>query len=245
DYVIGVWVGNADGEGRPGLIGVRAAAPVLFEIAALLPAGGVFSEPVEEMREAVVCRKSGCRAGEYCEEKDTVRICAAGQRTEICPYHQYVYLDSTEKWRVTSECEPVRNMKKKSWFVLPPVQEWYYVRSHTDYRKLPPYRPGCHPLGEVVMEMIYPQRGTRVFIPIDFGGKTGRVVFEAVHRHPGAEVYWHIDDRYIGSTRHIHQMELFLPEGLHRLTLMDGEGNILQQAFRVVGKEADAFTIKT
>ena len=34
DYVIGVWVGNADGEGRPGLIGVRAAAPVLFEVAA-------------------------------------------------------------------------------------------------------------------------------------------------------------------------------------------------------------------
>lgn len=245
EYVIGVWVGNADGEGRPGLIGVRAAAPVLFEIAALLPCSETFYEPVEEMREAVVCRKSGYRAGDCCEDTDTVRVCAAGQRTGICPYHRYVHLDSTEKWRVTSECEPVRNMRKKSWFVLPPVQEWYYVRSHTDYRKLPPYRPGCHPSGEVVMEMIYPQRGTQVFIPMDFGGRTGRVVFEAVHRHPGAEVYWHIDDRYIGSTRHIHQMELFLPEGLHCLTLMDGEGNILQQTFRVVGKEADASTIKT
>ena len=35
EYVIGVWVGNADGEGRPGLIGVRAAAPILFEVASL------------------------------------------------------------------------------------------------------------------------------------------------------------------------------------------------------------------
>ena len=236
DYVIGVWVGNADGEGRPGLVGVRAAAPVLFEIAALLPGSGVFSEPVEEMCEELVCRKSGFRAGEYCEVKDTVRICSAGQRTRICPYHRYIHLDPTEKWRVTSECEPVRNMKKKSWFVLPPVQEWYYVRSHTDYLKLPPYRPGCHQQGEVVMEMIYPQRGTRVFIPLDFGGKDGRVVFEAVHRDLDAEVYWHIDDRYIGATKHIHQMELLLPEGLHRLTLMDDEGNILQQDFRVVGK---------
>jgi len=237
DYVIGVWVGNADGEGRPGLIGVRAAAPVLFEVAALLPSVCRFYEPTEEMREAVVCRKSGFRAGAFCEVVDTVRICPAGQRTPVCPYHQYIHVDSTERWRVSSECVPVRKMRKKNWFVLPPVQEWYYSRSHADYRKLPPYRPGCHPQGEEVMEMIYPQRGTRVFIPRDFGGKPGRVVFEAVHRSAQAEVYWHIDDQYLGSTRHIHQMELFLPEGLHRLTLMDKEGNILQQAFRVVGKD--------
>ena len=31
-YVIGVWTGNADGEGRPGLTGTSAAAPVLFDI---------------------------------------------------------------------------------------------------------------------------------------------------------------------------------------------------------------------
>ncbi|HRI61741.1 MAG TPA: transglycosylase domain-containing protein, partial [Saprospiraceae bacterium] len=31
-YAVGIWVGNADGEGRPGLIGVEMAAPVLFEI---------------------------------------------------------------------------------------------------------------------------------------------------------------------------------------------------------------------
>ena len=36
EYVIGVWVGNADGEGRPGLVGTRAAAPILFEVASLL-----------------------------------------------------------------------------------------------------------------------------------------------------------------------------------------------------------------
>ena len=33
DYVVGVWVGNADGEGRPGLVGtVQAAAPILFDV---------------------------------------------------------------------------------------------------------------------------------------------------------------------------------------------------------------------
>jgi penicillin-binding protein 1C len=32
EYVIGVWTGNADGEGRPGLTGISAAAPILFDL---------------------------------------------------------------------------------------------------------------------------------------------------------------------------------------------------------------------
>ena len=31
-YAVGVWVGNADGEGRPGLTGVGAAAPLMFDV---------------------------------------------------------------------------------------------------------------------------------------------------------------------------------------------------------------------
>jgi membrane carboxypeptidase/penicillin-binding protein PbpC len=32
DYVVAVWVGNASGEGRPGLTGTEAAAPLMFDI---------------------------------------------------------------------------------------------------------------------------------------------------------------------------------------------------------------------
>ncbi|MEG2556071.1 MAG: transglycosylase domain-containing protein [Odoribacter sp.] len=237
EYVIGVWVGNADGEGRPGLIGVRTAAPILFEVAGLLPVNTSFYEPAEEMQEVVVCRKSGYRASSLCDETDTVRVCVAAMKTDVCPFHRLINLDEGGTWRVTSDCEPVHRIKVKSWFVLPPVQEWYYCRTHTDYRKLPPYRSDCHPLEEEVMEMIYPQRGTRVFIPRDFGGKPGRAIFEAVHRSPTAEIYWHVDHQYLGTTRSMHQMEIYLKEGRHLLTLMDGEGNTLQQSFSVVGKD--------
>ena len=123
EHVIGVWVGNADGEGRPGLVGVRAAAPVLFEVAGLLPVNRHFYEPAEEMKEVVVCHRSGYRASAYCEETDTIRVCAAGSRTQVCPYHRLVNLDATGKWQVTSDCEPVHRIRIQPWFVLPPVQE--------------------------------------------------------------------------------------------------------------------------
>lgn len=236
DWVIGVWVGNADGEGRPGLVGVRAAAPVLFEVAGLLPVSTRLFMPVDEMKEVVVCRKSGYRASDICGEKDTIRVCDAGVRTGLCPYHRWIHLDKSGKWQVDSECEKVYNMQTVPWFVLTPVQEWYYIRTHSDYRKLPPWRSDCKTPSGDAMEMIYPQKGTRVFIPRDFGGKKGTVVFELAHRNPLAEVYWHIDDRYIGSTRHIHQMKFDTSEGLHTLTLIDSDGNTLQQRFRVVGK---------
>ncbi|MDE6877732.1 MAG: penicillin-binding protein 1C, partial [Odoribacter sp.] len=123
DWVVGVWAGNADGEGRPGLVGVRAAAPVLFEVAGLLPVTGRFYEPADELTEAVVCRKSGYRASSLCETTDTIQICRNGKRTELCPFHRLIHLDSTEKWRVNSICETPYKMHPRSWFVLPPVQE--------------------------------------------------------------------------------------------------------------------------
>lgn len=240
EYVIGVWIGNADGEGRPGLIGTRAAAPVLFEVASLLHTSQRFYEPDEELLPVKVCRRSGYRAAEYCEEVDTVRVCEAGLRTPNCPYHRLVNLDITGRWRVNSDCEAVYNMHVTPWFVLPPVQEWYYCRTHTDYRKLPPFREDCSSPAGDMMEMIYPQRGTRMFIPRDFGGKPEKIILEAAHRIPSAVVYWDIDGVYIGHTQGVHQMEANLPEGRHVLVLTDGDGNVLRQTFRIVGKNPDA-----
>lgn len=236
DYVIGVWVGNADGEGRPGLVGVRAAAPVLFEVAAQLRSDHRFYEPAEEMEQVVVCHQSGYRASMYCEETDTIKVCRAGLRTGLCPFHHLINLDASGEWQVNSDCEPVSRIQVKSWFILPPVQEWYYCRTHTGYRRLPPFRPDCRGKNADWMDMIYPRQGTRVFIPRDFDQKPQKVILEAVHRLSGANIYWHVDDQYLGITHGIHQMEVFLNEGRHRLTLVDEEGNQLQQVFRVVGK---------
>ena len=239
EYVIGVWVGNADGEGRPGLIGVRAAAPILFEVASLVRTDARFYMPKEELSAIAVCRKSGYRASSICPETDTVYVARAGEKTEVCPYHRLVNLDRTGKYRVDSECESVSRMKIEPWFVLSPVQEWYYARTHSDYKKLPPYRADCQRGQDDVMEMIYPQRGLRVFIPKDLGGVVRGVVFEMAHREPSTLVYWHIDDQFLGITRYHHQLEVNVAPGRHTLYLVDAKGNSLRQSFVVVDGEKD------
>ncbi|GHV65437.1 penicillin-binding protein 1C [Bacteroidia bacterium] len=250
EWVVGVWVGNADGEGRPGLTGIRTAAPILFEVVGTLPFTSEYPveardsaslpiamfEPIDEMVNTTVCRHSGCRASAICPETDAVWVCERGSRTEICPYHQLLHLDKSGKWRVSSECESVYNMQIQPWFVLPPVQEWYYSRVNPTYRRLPPFRADCTAGADSrvsPMEMIYPRRGTKVFIPRDFGGEKGRVVFDLAHHAPQTEVFWHIDENYMGMTKDVHQLAFDIPRGWHELHIFDSDGNTLRQRFRV------------
>ncbi|MCU0351701.1 MAG: penicillin-binding protein 1C, partial [Flavobacterium sp.] len=66
DYVVGVWVGNATGEGRPMLSGVEAAAPILFDVFQLFPKAKWFATPYNDMEEVEVCEKSGFLAKDNC-----------------------------------------------------------------------------------------------------------------------------------------------------------------------------------
>ncbi|MBS1523014.1 MAG: penicillin-binding protein 1C [Bacteroidetes bacterium] len=237
-YVVGVWVGNTDGEGRPDLTGINTAAPILFEIFRLLPvARDWFDMPVGEMVKIKVCHKSGYRAGEYCEDTDEMWVPKSGLKAPVCPWHQLVHLDETGKWQVTGDCASPENMINKSWFVLPPSMEYYYKTKNYQYHVLPPFRSDCA-LAERVnpMELIYPKDGAKVYVPLEADGNRGRMICNAAHRQAGVKIFWHLDDKYVGETTDFHQIALNPPAGKHKLTLVDGNGNNLQINFEVLAK---------
>lgn len=95
-YAVGVWVGNATGEGKPGLVGAQTAGPVLFDIFNYLPSSPWFERPTGIFVDAEICRQSGHLKGRFCEETDTVLILPVGLRTEACPYHHLVTLSADE-----------------------------------------------------------------------------------------------------------------------------------------------------
>ncbi|HWB62942.1 MAG TPA: penicillin-binding protein 1C, partial [Chitinophagales bacterium] len=193
-YVVIVWVGNATGEGRPGLVGVATAAPIMFDIFKLLKSSPWFAQPYSEMKQIDVCAKSGYRALGICESTQSIWVPFTGLKTPPCPYHQIIHLDPTGQWRVNSDCAPPSQMQHVSWFVLPPAEEWYYKSKKPGYRVLPPFKPGCTDLNkQSVMEFIYPKKSTQLYIPVELDGKTGKAVFEVAHRSPDAILYWSLD----------------------------------------------------
>jgi penicillin-binding protein 1C len=238
-YIVAVWVGNASGEGRPGLTGIGTAAPILFDIFKTLPSTPWFKTPYNEMLPVAVCRQSGYRASSICEPVDTIWVPKKGLRTPACPFHQIVHLDKTETWQVTSNCVSPSEMVHRSWFVLPPVQEWYFRNKNPFYKILPPFRPGCGPPETHSMELIYPHPNSRLYVPVDLDGKPGSTVFKVAHRTPQHRVYWHLDDHFIGTTVQYHQMALSPDRGFHRLTLVDENGESISIMFEIMTKEGE------
>lgn len=237
DHVVAVWVGNASGEGRPGIVGVEAAAPLLFDVFNSLPKTGWFEKPHDDFEQVAVCHHSGYKAGMYCEHMDTLEVPASCIKTLPCPYHRLIHVDQSG-FRVHSQCEAVANITALPWFVLPPAMEWYYKSKNPNYKKLPPLREGCQTGSntEMPMAIIYPKTPSKIIVPIQFDGTLSKVVFEITHRKSAAQVYWHLDENYIGETKDIHKMELQPSPGKHQLTLVDEEGNSLSQSFEVLGK---------
>lgn len=236
-YVVGVWVGNADGEGRPGLVGIQTAAPVLFDIFSLLKPGKWFSQPYDDMERVKICRQSGCRASDICEPFDSVWIQKNGLRTEPCKYHRLIHLDASGSYRVHSNCEDVNKMKHVSWFVLPPAIEWYYKSKNTNYKELPPLRSDCETNGLSGMEIIYPKQFSKIYVPVEIDGTIGKTVFQVAHRRQNTNIYWHMDGIFLGTTQTIHQMGLSPDEGVHTLTLVDEEGESIIQQFEIMSKK--------
>lgn len=226
-YVVGVWVGNATGEGKPELVGARTAGPVMFDIFNMLPSSQWFDIPYSEFIEAEVCTTTGHLKGRFCEETDTLLVLPAGMKTIACPYHHIVNLSADGKFRVYEDCMNNEPTVQRSWFILPPVWEWYYKQYHPEYSPLPPFKPGCGQSSRSPMQFIYPQMNAHVFLPKQLDGSLGTITFELVHSNRKATVFWHLDEEYVTSTEDFHKVSITPSPGKHSITVVDDEGNSL------------------
>ena len=230
-YAVGVWVGNATGEGKPGLVGAQTAGPVLFDIFNYLPASSWFERPTGVFVDAEVCRRSGHLKGRFCEETDTILILPAGLRTDACPYHHLITLSADEKHRVYENCANTESTLQKSWFTLPPVWEWYYKQHHPEYSPLPPFKAGCGEDTFQPMQFIYPPINAHIKLPKQLDGSKGFMTVELAHNDPNATLFWHLDDTYLTQTQDFHKISLQPAPGKHSLTAVDGEGNTVSTTF--------------
>ena len=225
NYVVGVWVGNASGEGRPNLTGAKTAGPIMFDIFDLLPSSRWFHSPNGAFIEAEICRQSGHLKGRFCDEIDTLLICPEGLRTDPCPYHTRIHLTLDRRFRVYEHCIETDAAVQKNWFILPPAWAWYYQQRHPSYQSLPPLLPNCGQEAINRMQFIYPQGNTTLYPQKQLDGSIGNITFELAHSNRNATVFWHINNEYIASTADIHKLSVRLPLGTHTVTVVDDEGN--------------------
>lgn len=224
DYVVGVWVGNADGTGVADLTGTRSAGPVMFDVFNLLPRSAPFAAPRATLQR--VCARSGHLAGRYCTHTLMVPAAASALRTPPCPYCRELPV-SLDSLRYVADASEPRLMC--SYFILPPLHRHYYKQQHTDYVEPP------RPLGDAAgaLKILYPADGSVICLP-KTKGPTGSLICKATHLSPDAQIFWHLDGCYLGTTTDIHQITIHPAPGTHTLSVCDHSGLPTTITFRTL-----------
>ncbi|HQW01973.1 MAG TPA: penicillin-binding protein 1C [Saprospiraceae bacterium] len=238
-YTIGVWVGNADGEGRPGVIGLHAAAPIMFDALRMLDDDGSWwSPPYDALTPKLVCSESGWLATSSCMSTDTAFIIKEGQTPASCSYHVQAYIDATQQYQYNPTCMP-EAAALSNFFIVPTLAETYYKRYNPSYRSLPPLHPDCASAEQSNddLAIIYPRPGSKIYVPFEWDKKKSRAVFSAVHRSDTALVYWTLDKHYLGKTKEFHQIEIDPKPGMHQLVLQDEYGSMVSTTFEVLSEK--------
>lgn len=228
-YLVAVWVGNAEGQGRPGLTGVSTAAPLMFNIFQHLEAQAWFEKPLSNLKMIDLCSESGLSPTPNCP-KTSLEAPITSKMPPLCTYHKVIHINSRQE-RVFKGCVNESETKDTTWFALSPIVTHYYKQMHPTYRPIPPLSDNCKQTAEGVLAIIYPQHNTEVIIPKNFDGEFEKIVVEATHNNTGATLFWHLDNTFIGQTTTPHKLALSIKPGPHELSVLDEEGNQYSVSF--------------
>ncbi len=103
---------------------------------------------------------------------------------------------------------------------------------------LPPWQMVCQQLrrwnGSGCFEAMVSDMRSAIRLSKDRQGQSSEVILEGSHQNPNAELFWHLNDRYIGSTHGEHKQSLLLPRGAYLITILDEQGNSASRSFEVV-----------
>lgn len=237
-YTVGVWAGNANGEEARHLSGTITAAPVMLDVFNHLSFSDWPVKPEYALKQYRVCKADGYLSANGCE---TVLAEAPIEAdfADVTPFHELIHIDKHTRLRVHGLCESPGNMQTVSRFVVPPVQAYYYSQVGSHLQPPPAWRRDCLDNLPGVAEQIpfaleYPAQQAKIKIPVELDGQLGRVVVKARHRESNAVIYWHLDDTFLATTRHIHEQAIAVNPGWHQLTLVDEKGYRISRWFKAI-----------
>ncbi|UTC67593.1 MULTISPECIES: penicillin-binding protein 1C [unclassified Treponema] len=234
-YSVGVWCGNASGEGRPEITSTKLAAPILFEIFKILPKTDWPEQELKDFEFIKTCADSGYPAGEFCNNTKNILKPIGSHSQKVCPYCKKVSLTPDGKFQVkANDINELPKIEKR--FILPAAAEYFYKQGHPEYKPLPRWIPGSTASLLSEFEILFPENGTSVYIPTELDGSMGALTAEAVHKNPEAVIYWDLDGEFLGLTKTYHQMKIQTTRGSHILTATDNRGNTHKRVFHVLNE---------
>lgn len=86
---------------------------------------------------------------------------------------------------------------------------------------------------QVSMDFIYPKLNNSIYLPKDFNGETNELILKIAHSKPESNVFWYLDETYVGTTRDIHELAILPNKGNHTITVVDEFGNEVKRLITI------------
>ncbi|MGL1887113.1 MAG: penicillin-binding protein 1C [Reichenbachiella sp.] len=235
-WTIIVWVGNFDGTSNNALSGMRSAGPLMFNILNSLPKNPKtkWFKDLKSYSSVEICEQTGFYATSSCPDTELVNAPKTMKPLKACPYHEIIFTDINGNNEVCSRCWSNNHVKNYA-LKFPPDVNYYLRKNGTLTESSPIHNPNCAVRQEHdVLQIIYPLSKANLFIPKDFDGEYQPLIGRVASQFPERELFWYLDETFLGSTVRKPSLPLSLKEGKHELTVIDSQGNKDQVEFSVI-----------
>ena len=240
DWTIGVWVGNASGEGNPELVGAISAAPLLFEIFDALASSKnqKWFERPPEVWVRRVCALSGMIPGPNCPETKEEYFIHAVSPNRVCDFHQLYDIDDRTGYRLCSFCREGRAYASKLFIQWPHEVATWMQANHLRAEAIPPHLPACPHQGQTLApKIVSPSPDDRFLLRPGIAPRDQQIALRASVDNRIKNIYWFLDGELF-SKGPPAQTVFYLPvPGRHQLTCLDEEGNKSTLVFSVDSSE--------
>lgn len=239
-YVVAVWIGNFDGVGNPAFVGRQAAGPLLFDIFHDLSQGrpwqatGSLKPGLLNLEKVAMCADTGDLPGRYCPRTTGSWFIPGVSPIKVSTVHRAVPIDKHTGLRA---CRRIPGRTEMRVFEFWPSDlQRIFRQAGMALKTPPPFDPECDLDTQST-------NGTPPVIQSPVDGleyrlrsetlKSDQIPFSAVADADVRQLFWFVDDRYVGVSKAGETFFWSPSSGDFTVRVVDDHGRADHRAMRV------------
>lgn len=239
DFVLVVWIGNFDGTPNNHFTGGGAATPLYFTLASKVNdyypnmTDNKFIDLDMNISRVEMCANVGGLPGRFCPKTTMSYFIPGKSPISVSTVHRRVAINNTTGLRSCSY-SPARDRLEVFEFWEPEYANMF-ARAGIVKKTPPPFEANCE-IDDIESSyhapvIISPAAKTKVV-----ADKNGMVVLKALGPTLNSELFWFLNEKFIGTTKNDEVMMYSIPAGNHIIRVTDQFGHSAEADFGVTGK---------